>query len=397
MIAISPRRSQAFSPSLEGATRPRLWWVAAPVVFATVASLVVAACGGLVGCGQFCDEGFWRTAEAADVQKELDRGADILADHQNGNPRAPLVWAAQYGNREVMLLLLDHSEDREDGQELRAALMGEAVRYSPREALELFFEREVHFYADEKYPLLHNALSSSNRPAVELLLEHGADADINAVNNDWKTPLHWAVASPGAEPAGIELLAQRGADIQARTRKGETPLHLAAGRAEPEIIETLLELGGDADLASQTDPGDTPLHLAVESDDPRVIALLMEWGADVTATNDLGWTPLHTAAEYGPQPDVLQVLIDRGAVVDAQNHNGRTPLMLAACCAVRNPEVLRTDGSDALAERNAEIIELLLANGADPSVRSHDGFTACEYAGLASEPFFKKVRPLVCP
>lgn len=433
--------------------------------------LVIAAtfstgCAGLMGCGQFCNEEFWVTADASDVEKQFKRGADIFSEPQNGYVRAPLRWAAQYGDRDVIKLVLDHSEGREDGKELRSALLSEAVRYSAPDVLALFFDQGVHIYAAEDELLLHNAVASSNRPAVELLLEYGADvsrrgpagrtplhvaagsarpelvellldrgadADIRAVsvngdtplhdaargsesqhevilalldrgagddanraNDNGATPLHRAVGSPWADPKAIELLLARGADLHARTRQGETPLHVAARRAELPVIAALLELGADADIGAQSDPGDTPLHAAIMSDDPMVIALLVDWGAEVSARNDLGLTPLHTAAQYGPPPGVLLALIDYGADVNARDHGGWTPLMHAACCPARNTDLFSAGGVAAQTARSVETIQLLLANGAEVSARSYDGLTACEYAELAFDPFSGEVRPLVC-
>lgn len=436
------------------------------LVLATT-TLLLTGCSGLVGCGKFCDEDFWKSADADGVEGQLKRGADIFAAPENGYVRAPLRWAAQYGDPEVINLLLVHSESREDGRELRSALMSEAVRYSAPDVLALFFDRGVHVYAQESELLLHNALIAANRPAVELLLEHGADIsrrdllgrtplhlasgsvepglvewlldrgadadlrsinvrgdtplhdaargseyqlkvmrllvnrgageDVDRANDNGLTPLHWAVGNLHADPAAIEFLALQGADIHARTKRGETALHIAARRAELPVIEILLTLGADADLGAQSDPGDTPLHAAVEADDPDVITLLAHWGADVSAQNDLGLMPLHTAAKYGPPLKVLTRLIDHGADVNAVDQGGWTPLMHAACCQAWHPELLRTGGIEAQTGRSVEMIELLLAHGADPSVRSHDGLTACEYAELAFDPFKERVRPLVCP
>ena len=43
------------------------------------------------------------------------------------------------------------------------------------------------------------------------------------------------------------------------------------------------------------------------------------------------------------------------------------------------------------------MIELLLENGANLSARSYDGLTAREYAELAYDPFYRKIRTPVCP
>ena len=232
---------------------------------------------------------------------------------------------------------------------------------------------------------------------MRLLLDRGAAEDIDRANNDRKTPLHWAVNSLWADPLAVRFLLDRGTDIHARTKQGETPLHIAARRAEPAVIEALLERGADADLNAQSDPGETPLHAAIKSDDPEVITLLLDWGGDVSAKNDRGLTPLHTAAHYGPQPEVLVVPIRRGAHVDAGDNGGWTPLMHAACCQARHLELMRTGGVEAQTARSAEMIELLLANGAQAPARSHDGLTARDYAGLASDHFLGEASPLVCP
>ena len=70
--------------------------------------------------------------------------------------------------------------------------------------------------------------------------------------------------------------------------------------------------------------------------------------------------------------------------------------MHAACCPARHPDLFPAGGVAAQTARSVEIIELLLANGAEVSARSYDGLTACEYAELAFDPFSGEVRPLVC-
>ena len=107
----------------------------------------------------------------------------------------PLRWAAQYSDRKIMVTLLDHSDDRADGRKFRSALMGEAVRYSSLDVLGLFFERGVRVHALEDELLLHNPVSSSNGPATELLLEHGAD--VSRLGSTGWTALHMAAGSAG--------------------------------------------------------------------------------------------------------------------------------------------------------------------------------------------------------
>ncbi|MGB5013267.1 MAG: ankyrin repeat domain-containing protein, partial [Pyrinomonadaceae bacterium] len=61
--------------------------------------------------------------------------------------------------------------------------------------------------SNNQWTLLHNAVSYSNKEAVELLIAKGAD--INAKNKDGKTPLQLAIDSKNKEIA--ELLKKHGA------------------------------------------------------------------------------------------------------------------------------------------------------------------------------------------
>jgi ankyrin repeat protein len=55
---------------------------------------------------------------------------------------------------------------------------------------------------------------------------------------------------------------------------------------------------------------------------------LLKVGEDISAADDQGWTPLHSAASYG-RCDVLQWLIDNRADIDSADKEGWTPLFWA--------------------------------------------------------------------
>ena len=70
-----------------------------------------------------------------------------------------------------------------------------------------------------------------NPAVVTLLLDRGAESDINAENERGTTPLHYA-AYLNSNPEVATLLIQRGADIHARDNAGKTPCQLARSRGK---------------------------------------------------------------------------------------------------------------------------------------------------------------------
>lgn len=120
-----------------------------------------------------------------------------------------------------------------------------------------------------------------------------------------------------------------GADPNApiRFNDGGTALHLAVV-LHPELIEPLLD--GGADVNAPSIHGSTPLMSAATCDaDRRTFDRLIAGGAEVQAADELGFTALHVAAQFG-KLGALESLVAHGADLEARTLRGLTPLHVAA-------------------------------------------------------------------
>ncbi|HEX9044773.1 MAG TPA: ankyrin repeat domain-containing protein [Candidatus Limnocylindrales bacterium] len=184
-----------------------------------------------------------------------------------------------------------------------------------------------------------------------------------------------------------ELLADRPELAWARNDDDLTAVMVARYRFAMGALDRLLDARGDdldlfeaaavgrADLveaAIARDPsvarswssdGFTALHLAAFFGSTDVAWALIGAGADVDAVSDNEMTvrPLHSAAA-GRHVAICRALVEAGADVNAAQRGGFTPLMSAA----RNGD--------------AELVELLLAAGANATGRADDGHDAADLA-----------------
>lgn len=109
--------------------------------------------------------------------------------------------------------------------------------------------------------------------------------------------------------------------------------------------------------------GRTPLHYAALAGDLDAVAAEVGGGADVDAADAQGFTPLHFAAQEC-HPGAAQQLLDAGASIDSVNTFGNTPLWVAT---------MHSRG-------RGEVIELLLARGADEHRANNSGISPRELA-----------------
>jgi len=153
-----------------------------------------------------------------------------------------------------------------------------------------------------------DAAMNGDREAVRQLLKQGAD--VNAVQGDGVTALHWAATRGDADMAAMLLVA--GANHRAATRfGGYMPLHVAAERGYAAVVRTLVKAGADANAT--TGRGTTALMLAASAGDTDALTALLDAGAQPNAREtERGHTALMFAAAANRVPAV-KLLLARGA------------------------------------------------------------------------------------
>lgn len=242
--------------------------------------------------------------------------------------------------------------------------------------------------------------------SVELLIESGADVD--RANDLGATPL-WAAAENGGM-AVVDLLLDAGADPNRALRYGETPLMAAARAGSARVAELLLEHGADPNARGPRDQ--TALMWAVLNLAPDVTKVLVEGGADVhartvvtvemkahephTHIQNQGWfehggnTALLFAARVG-DAESARHLVAAGADLNDKSGFGVSALAMAAYGNFRTQVTEPTFSSGGpytvggregfRPGRFGDLVELLLAAGADPDAGS-ERFTALHAAIL---------------
>ncbi len=186
-------------------------------------------------------------------------------------------------------------------------------------ALALALAGSVNFAAASE---LADAAMQRDTAAARSLLQSGAD--VNAVQADGATALHWAAYHGDVELA--RALLEAGANPSAINRNGSSPMWLAATHGDAAMLETLLR--GGADVNESMPLGRRPLMLAARSGRVDAVKVLLDNGADPNASEtERGTTALMQAADQG-HAEVISLLIAGGANIAATSkpvmRDGRT-------------------------------------------------------------------------
>jgi uncharacterized protein len=163
--------------------------------------------------------------------------------------------------------------------------------------------------------------------------------------------------------SAVVALALRGFDLNTLSEKGE-PALIVALREDSLKVANFLLTQRSVKVELRNAQGESPLMIAAIKGHLGPAQRLIQRGAEVNKT---GWTPLHYAASRAEADSVemVRLLLEHHAYIDAESPNRSTPLMLAAMYG------------------HANVVRLLLEEGADPSLRNEQGLSAVDFARRA--------------
>ena len=236
---------------------------------------------------------------------------------------------------------------------------------------------------DSTWNPLHGAAYSNKWRSMKLLLDAGADPNIQTTRPGWRggAPLHYVFDGTRSGSAlAVSVLLSGGAEVNARDNGGRSALDLAARSGDAASAEILRAAGGQCFVATG------PLCEVVEAATPDPVTLEAVTSETVCesgslSTNGLTQTELDEGLLSAARDNDLEGVCEylrRGANVDAQESRQsfrRTALMIAA-----------TGGF-------LELAKLLHVNGGDvrhqggyfrkSAVETSPGWSALHYAAGA--------------
>jgi uncharacterized protein len=130
----------------------------------------------------------------------------------------------------------------------------------------------IHAWSSDGWTALH--LNWGHLDIAKLLIERGADLNVNSKNALNATPLQGAVASNRIDLARLYI--SHGANVNCRSEEGGSPLHEAAGNGYLDFAKLLIENG--ANVNQKDDNGKTPLAIALQYKKADVAKFLREHG-----------------------------------------------------------------------------------------------------------------------
>jgi len=313
-----------------------------------------------------------RSQDLSKVRALIERKADVNTRSADGS--TALLWAAHWNDVASAELLLRARADANVANDFGMTPLSRACTNGSAPLVDLLLKSGAKpntRIATGETPLMTCAGSGSVE-AVRLLIARGADVNAKEPSQD-QSALMWAAAEHHADV--VRLLVEAGADLQAHTKKGFTAIHFAAREGDLATTRALLSAGVDINLRSPQDEAAAPA-----SEVPRTGRSVpgsaatpgAPRGPAYQATLSAGSTPLLVATVRGHVPLAL-FLLEQGAdpnVLDA----GFTPLHWASADwegGISNPVYGFKDAMSGIPNRQQklQLVKTLLEKGANPNAR----------------------------
>jgi ankyrin repeat protein len=353
-----------------------------------------------------------KSGDAAAVSRLLQQGVDI--NTRQGDGATALHWAAYRNNLDAADVLIRAGAAVDATNDLGVTPLWVAATLDNTAMIARLLQARGN--PNLAPPTGGNPLMIASRnnniAAVKLLLAHGANANAKE-DAQGQTALMWATAQQ--HPGVVQVLLEAGADVHART---------ASSRRR--VLLCCQSYIGDPEGAAWVEQGGfTPLMFAARHGDVGSARLLLDAGARIDDTAAVGTTALVVAAQYGHRA-VAALLLDKGADPNAARAGhaalhwatlrSDTELVRALLSHGANPNVRLSTGTPLkrsggeyafdkfligatpflLAARKADVdvMRVLVAGGANPTLSLNDGRTPVMAAAEANNKGLLRARPV---
>lgn len=250
--------------------------------------------------------------------EQIQAGADVNRAQPDGT--SPLIWAVDRSEEAIAAALIAKKADVNATNEFGVAPLTLAARQSNGRLVKMLLDAgaKVDSANPDGETALMMAISGGDLSIVQMLVNAGANVNTIEKFHD-QTPLMYAAASNRNAAQMVKLLLSKGADVKPRALYSDWPsqvtseprtqyrsvgglnaLLYAARSGCYQCVEDLIAAGADVNLP--TPEGVTPLMIALDNEHNDVAKLLMDKGADLNVWDWWGRTALWIAVDRKASP-----------------------------------------------------------------------------------------------
>ena len=289
----------------------------------------------------------------------VNEGADL----QKRDDRSPLFLAARKDYLDAIKVFLENGADINLVDVNNQNILYHCLWSKGTKVLEYLCSQgiDVNQKFEKGLTPLHIAAYNGSVDAIKILLEHGAQLEIQSDSGD--TPLNYGFYGFHSINA-LRYLIEHGADVNSKTYDNTYILHKAVIIDSEEIIKLLIDHGAKTDCLNKSQM--TPLQRAIRCKKYNSFKALIKYGGDIQNTDPEGYTTLHSGVILLP-PNLLAYLISK-YIKSSYDINprvyldGATPLHIAVQMKKTEAVHLLVDaGANLIAKDNSDHIPLYYA------------------------------------
>jgi ankyrin repeat protein len=249
-----------------------------------------------------------------------------------------LALAARSGDMAKINYFLEQGANPNEVVEDLGSPLLQCVSSRSLAGAKLLLDRRANVEGPSGQSPLFMAVASGNNEMVKLLIQYGANVNIQIPTDKNTTPLLKSLDSEASSRDEVmDTLLNGGADVNLPNSFGFTPLMAACANGRLEAVKKLLDRG--ASVSAEPNRGNsgsgasiggmTALMYAAWAGAKDVVEVLLNHRAEIDRSDAQGYTALLYALERG-WDGAAMLLLKKGASLGVRTKNGTNSLVVAA-------------------------------------------------------------------